>query len=105
MNRVNCLQHIFPVTLAFPWIDGFFLFKPSIKINISTFHYHVDVLICDFTAIKNKQKQQNNKWLGYTTKIYEVFILRIRAKKSLLFKWKKKILLIIKSDDFITVLL
>lgn len=54
MNCVNCLQHIFPVTLAFPGIDGFFLFKPSIKINISTLHYHVDVLVCDFTAIKNK---------------------------------------------------
>ena len=71
MNRVNCLQHIFPVTLAFPWINGFFLFKPTIKINISTLHYHVDVLVCDFTAIKKKQiEQQNNKCLGYTVKIY-----------------------------------
>lgn len=63
MDCVYCFQHVFPVALAFPWIDGFFLFKPTIQVNVSTFHYQVDVPLCDFTAIKNEQKQQNNNCL------------------------------------------
>lgn len=57
MDCVYCLQHVFPVALAFPWIDRFFLFKPTIQVNVSTFHYHVDVPLCDFTAIKNEQNK------------------------------------------------
>lgn len=52
MDCVNSLQHIFPIALSFQWIHLFFLFKPAIEINISTLHYHVDMLISDFT--KNK---------------------------------------------------
>lgn len=59
MDRVYGLQHVFPVALAFPWIDGFLLFKPTVQVNVSTFHHHVDVPIRDFTAVKDEQMQWN----------------------------------------------
>ena len=52
MDCVNSFQHIFPVTLSFQRINIFFLFEPAVEINISALHYHVDMMISNFT--KNK---------------------------------------------------
>lgn len=49
MDCVNSFQHIFPIALSFQWINFFFPFEPAIEINISTLHYHVDMMISNFT--------------------------------------------------------
>lgn len=60
MNGVNSFQHIFPIALPFQWINVFFLFQPAIEIDISTLHYHVDMVISNLTKTKVNVKIQGS---------------------------------------------
>lgn len=80
MDCVNSFQHIFPIALSFQWIHLFFLFKPAIEINISTLHYHVDMLISNFT--KNKTCMLKVKEISFYREILianSIYSLAIKA--------------------------
>lgn len=51
MNGLDGLQHVLPVELPLQWIHCFAVSQPSVEIQVSTLHQHVDVAVGYFTAI------------------------------------------------------
>lgn len=50
VDGVDGLQHVLPVELPLQRIHSFAVSQPSVQIQVSTLHQHVDVAAGNFTA-------------------------------------------------------